>query len=87
MLDINLKEQEMPCGAQFNNEIVLTCGFEETFGPSSIMVALSTLKKIKDERVLSETGADYLQVGYFDNKKFWVIDDGCYVTFLLPEEY
>lgn len=87
MLDITLKEQEMPCGAMFNNEMVMTCGFEELFGPSYILVALSTLKKIKKERVMTEEGADYLQVAYYDSKKFWVIDDGCCVTFLLPEEY
>lgn len=86
MLDILLDEQEEPCGAKFNNEMVMTRGFEETFEPFSILVALSTLKKIKD-RVQSDEGADYLQVAFFEGRKFWVIDDGMYITFLLPEEY
>lgn len=86
MLDILLKEQKMPCGAQFNNEMVMTRGFEEEFEPISILVALSALKKIK-ERVKSEQGVNHLQVAFFKGKRFWVIDDGTYTTFLLPSEY
>lgn len=87
MLDITLMEQEEPTNAQFSNPLVMTKGFDESFQPISPMVALSTLEKIHDERVNSLKGADYLQVCYFRNKKFWVIDDGSFVTFLLPEEY
>ncbi|TJX12985.1 hypothetical protein E9840_11185 [Tissierella creatinini] len=86
MLDIKLDEQECPSGAKFNNQIVITQGFLETF-KNAHLLAVNTIMKILDERVNSETGADYLQVAHFDNTKFWVIDDGSYVTFLLPEEY
>lgn len=79
--------QEEACGSKFNGNLVMTRGFDRKFEPSSILLAISTLRKIIEERVNTEEGADYLQVGYFENKKFWIIDDVHCVTFLMPEEY
>ena len=87
MFDITLMPQEEACSSKFNGNLVMTRGFDRTFEPSSILLAISTLRKIIEERVNTAEGADYLQIGYFENKKFWIIDDGDYVTFLLPEEH
>ena len=87
MLDVILRPQEEPSNAKFNNPVIMTRGFNATFEPSSILLATTTLTKIIQDRVNSVEGADYLQVAMFDNIKFWIIDDGSYVTFLLPSEY
>ncbi|SDZ27158.1 hypothetical protein SAMN05660462_02473 [Proteiniborus ethanoligenes] len=87
MFNIKLEPQEQPCGARFNNQVVMTKGFNELFEPFSSLIALTTLQKIIKERVNSKEEADYLQVAMCQDNKFWVIDDGSYVTFLLPSEY
>jgi hypothetical protein len=87
MFDVTLQEQEEATGATFDNELVMTKGFKEKFEPFSVPLALETLQKIIKERVQSEQGADYLQVAFYKDNKFWIMDDECYVTFLLPEEY
>lgn len=87
MKPITLGKQEQPTEAKFNHKVVLTNGFIRTFHPVSELLAKKSLDKIIRERVNSKEGADYLQVVYYDNKKFWIIDDGYVVTCLLPEEY
>lgn len=87
MFDVELAPQEEPCNARFDSQLMMTRGFEATFKPSSTLIAVSTLSKIIQDRVNSVEGADYFQSAVYDNTKFWIIDDGSYVTFLLPEEY
>lgn len=86
-MEIILKEQEESTNAKFDSQVVSTQGFIAEFGDEAFLVAVSTLEKIIAERVNSDAGADYLQVCEYAGIKFWVIDDGQAVTFLLPSEY
>lgn len=86
MFNVKLNPHEQPCNAKFNNPVFMTRGFNASFEPSSHLLAYYTLQKIIEERVNSEEGADYLQVALYQSKKFWIIDDGRYITFLMPED-
>ena len=87
MLDVKLLPQEEPTNAQFAAPVYATKGFHEKFGKEAGAIALRTLLLIGER--IANGGADYLQIAEFDNKRFWVIDDGpgACVTFLLPSEY
>lgn len=87
MLEIKILEQDESTNAQFNGRLVMTSGFNNTFPGVAPLLALEAVNKIITERVHSTLGADFLQVLIYDNKKFWVIDDGSVVTCLMPEDY
>lgn len=84
--DIILLPQEKPANATFDNPVLMTRGFQIKFNDPDLLV-INTLNKITDEQVHSKKGADYLQRAIYNNIPFWIIDDGTYVTFLLPTEY
>ena len=86
-INIQLLPQESPCNARFDSPVYMTCGFQSEFGGLSPVIVQNTLHKIKNERVESDSGADYLQVCTSNNIRYWVIDSESYVTFLLPHEY
>lgn len=92
---LNLKEgeQNVPT-ATFNRPTVMTRNFCDTMGGEMLatMLAAQSLKMILKDK-LKNSGTDYLRViEMVDEKgdvynKFWAIDDGSYVTFLMPEDY
>ena len=88
-MKITLKEQECNGSSTFSGKIVYTKSFGETFQEKVTEVILVSMSLIFD--LVSKNIADYLQVLTIetntDNIKFWVIDDGSGVTFLLPEDY
>ena len=86
MSEIQLMPQEAIGNSKFCGQLVVTCGFQESFGEVAPVVAIKTLLKIVAERVRGE-GADYIQVAIFQGTKFWIIDDEEVITFLLPSEY
>lgn len=86
MLDIKLMPQEESVNSQFNGRLVMTSNFQNIFGDDAVFLAIHTLNKIKNERVFSSEGADYLQVCEYNGTRFWMIDDGV-VTALMPEDY
>ena len=86
-----LQQQERSgCHYQFNGNIVMTANFSRTFEDNLFFIVLESLAKIR-ELTLNEEGADYFQVLTFNNKKYWVIQDGPedrgLITFLMPEDY
>ncbi|MCR3922830.1 MAG: hypothetical protein NUK65_10005 [Firmicutes bacterium] len=85
--DVQLLPQEESTKATFTGQLVMARGFIEKFSPNESQVAIQALVKIIGQRVESEEGADYFQAAVFNGEKFWVIDDGSMVTYLLPEEY
>lgn len=88
-MKITIKEQECIGNSKFSGQIVYTKAFEETFQNKTADVILVSMSLIF-ERVRKNI-ADYLQVltakTNTDTIKFWVIDDGSCVTFLLPQDY
>ncbi|MCR3923302.1 MAG: hypothetical protein NUK65_12440 [Firmicutes bacterium] len=90
--NVELLPQEASTRSTFIGQLVMTKGFIEKFSPNESHIAIEALVKI-GQRVASEEGADYFQTGLAhkiggeESIKFWCIDDGDYVTFLLPEEY
>lgn len=86
-MNIQLMPQESPCNARFDSPVYMTCGFQQEFSDLAPVIVENTLHKIRNERVESETGADYLQIAYYNKTKFWIIDNSSYITFLLPSEY
>jgi len=82
-MNIELLAQETDGTCKFNGQPVVTIGFQETFGVRAQVLAIKTLAKI----LTTYKDADYLQVCKYDGVKYFVIDDGGVVTFLLPEEY
>ena len=86
-MEIILRAQEESTRAKFNSSVVATRGFINEFGDEAFHIAINSLEKIITERINSDAGADYLQVCEYAGVKFWVIDDGNAVTFLLPSEY
>lgn len=84
-MNIILKNQECTGDYRFNGTVYMTSGFQNIFGAASLFIVLEALRLINDR--IRTTGADYLQVLFCDDIKFWVIDDVTHVTFLLPEEY
>ena len=88
-MKITLKEQECKCSSKFSGQIVYTKTFGETFQEKTIEIIIASMSLIFS--LVRKNIADYLQVLTVeineDTIKFWVIDDGSYVTFLLPEDY
>lgn len=88
-MKITLKEQEFIGNSTFSGQIVYTKTFGEIFQEKTTEVILASMSLIF--RRVSKNIADYLQVltaeTNTDTIKFWVIDDGSCVTFLLPEDY
>jgi hypothetical protein len=87
MPEVRILPQEESSNARFNGRLVMTRGFQSSFGSKAPLIAAKALSKIIAERVNSAEGADYLQPAVCNNIKFWVIDDGSVITCLLPEEY
>lgn len=87
MNTIKLMPQECTGNYKFNGSFVMTHGFNVEFGKLSSSIAINALRKIWKERVNTPEGADYLQVCYYENVKFYVIDDIQLVTVLLPSDY
>ena len=88
-MKIILQPQEVNGNCTFSGQIVYTKAFGEVFQDKTTEVILTSMSLIF-ERVRKNI-ADYLQVltaeTNTDTIKFWVIDDGSCVTFLLPEDY
>ncbi len=86
---ITLQEQECQGNSLFSGAIVYTKTFGEVFRDKTTEIILASMSLIFDR--VSKNIADYLQVltveTSTDNIRFWVIDDGSCVTFLLPEDY
>jgi len=88
-MKITLKEQECNGSSTFSGQIVYTKAFGETFHDKTTEIILASMSLIFD--LVSKNIADYLQVLTVEvnrsTTKFWVIDDGKYVTFMFPENY
>ena len=88
-MKITIKEQECIGNSKFSGQIFCTKAFEETFQDKTADVILASMSLIF-ERVRKNI-ADYLQMFTVETNtgtiKFWVIDDGSYITFLLPSDY
>jgi hypothetical protein len=84
-MKVILKDQECVGDYQFNSQIYMTRGFQSQFGELAMVVVLETMSLIKERA--STVGADYLQVAFCNDTKFWIIDDVDHITFLLPSEY
>ena len=88
-MKIILQPQEVCGNCRFSGAIVFTKAFGEAFQDKTTEVILASMSLIFD--LVSKNIADYLQVltveANTDKIKFWVIDDGSCVTFLLPEDY
>ena len=86
---ITLQPQECIGNSTFSGQIVYTKAFGEVFQDKTIEVIIASMSLIFD--LVSKNIADYLQVltveTITDKIKFWVIDDGSCVTFLLPGDY
>ena len=89
MKKITLQPQECIGNSTFSGQIVYTKTFGEVFQDRTAEIIFASMSLIFD--LVSKNIADYLQVltveTKTDNIKFWVIDDGSCVTFLLPEDY
>jgi hypothetical protein len=86
-MNIQLLPQESACNARFDSPVYMTIGFQSEFGEMAPIIVQNTLHKIRAERVLSKSGADYLQAAFYKSVKYWIIDSESYITFLLPHEY
>ena len=88
-MKITLQPQECNGNCSFSGPIIYTKAFGNIFQDETTEIILASMSLIFD--LVSKNMADYLQVltveTSTDNIKFWVIDDGSYVTFLLPEDY
>ena len=88
-MKITIQPQEVNGNCTFSGAIVFTKAFGEVFQDKTTEVILASMSLIF-ERVRKNI-ADYLQVltakTNTDTIKFWVIDDGSCVTFLLPQDY
>jgi hypothetical protein len=85
--EIKLMPQEQPSGAKFTGQVYMTCGYQEAFREVAPVLVIRALLKVRHERVNTAMGADYLQVCIYQGTRFWIIDDGGVITFLLPHEY
>ena len=88
-MEITLKEQECIGNSKFDGQILYTKTFETVFGDNTIEIIMASMTLILSR--VKENIADYLQVltvqTSTDIIKFWAIDDGSCVVFLLPEDY
>lgn len=87
---ITLNDQECEGTYNFlNTEKYMTKGFKNRFGDEAEELIAQSIETIVERY---QNNADYLQVLYYDNTKYYLIVDnygnGRYVlTALLPEEY
>lgn len=87
---ITLNDQECEGTYNFGNtEKYMTKGFKNRFGDEAEELIAQSIETIVERY---QNNADYLQVLYYDNTKYYLIVDnygnGRYVlTALLPEEY
>lgn len=85
-----LKDQEESGNCNYAGvKICMTRGFKEIFGAEAERIGFTSLAMILERY---PNNADYLQVFEYHRKdneviKFWCINDGDYITFLLPSEY
>lgn len=88
-MKITLQPQECNGNCRFCGQIVYTKAFGEVFQDKTTEIILASMSLIFD--LVSKNIADYLQIltveADADIIRFWVIDDGSCVTFLLPEDY
>lgn len=88
-MKITLQPQECNGNCTFSGQIVYTKAFGEVFKEQTTKVILASMSLIF-ERVRKNI-ADYLQVFTVETDtgtiKFWVIDNGSYITYLLPSDY
>lgn len=88
-MKIILQPQEVNGNCTFSGQIVYTKAFGEVFQDKTTEVILASMSLIF-ERVRKNI-ADYLQVFTVETNtgtiKFWVIDNGSYITYLLPSDY
>ena len=88
-MKITIQPQEVCGNCSFSGAIMYTKAFGEVFKEQTTKVTLASMSLIF-ERVRKGI-ADYLQVFTVETDtgtiKFWVIDDGSYITFLLPSDY
>ena len=78
------KPQETDGDHQFNSRTVITRAAQASI-TSAELLHLSTALR---QAISDHDGLDYLQVFECeDGRVIWVIDDGEYVTWLLPEDY
>lgn len=88
-IKLTLHQQECIGNSKFDGQILFTRTFEEQFSDKTTEIIVASMALILSR--VKENVADYLQVltvqTSTDIIKFWVIDDGLCVTFLLPEDY
>lgn len=88
-MKITLQPQECNGNCRFCGQIVYTKAFYEIFQDKTIEVIIASMSLIFD--LVSKNIADYLQVFTVETNtgtiKFWVIDNGSYITYLLPSDY
>ena len=88
-MKITLQPQECNGNCRFCGQIVYTKAFGEVFQDKTFEVILASMSLIFD--LVSKNIADYLQVFTVETNtgtiKFWVIDNGSYITYLLPSDY
>lgn len=88
-MQLTLHQQECEGNYKFDGQILYTKSFETVFGDNTIEIIMASMTLILSR--VKENIADYLQVltvqTSTDIIKFWAIDDGLCVTFLLPEYY
>ena len=88
-MKITIQPQEVNGNCTFSGQIVYSKAFGEVFKEQTTKIILVSMSLIF-ERVRKNI-ADYLQVFTVETNtgtiKFWVIDNGSYITFLLPSDY
>lgn len=78
------KPQEVEGSHRFNSRTVITRAAQAAI-TSAELLHLSTMLR---QAITESDGLDYLQVFECDDGRvIWCIDDGDYVTWLLPEDY
>ena len=84
MADWTRKPEETPGTHRFARQRVATSALLATIDRSE----LYALNRLLDQAIVEHDGLDYLQVFESDSGlKVWVIDDGSYVTWMLPSDY
>lgn len=78
------KPQETPGSHRFERRTVMTRAFEAATSPEERYDLIVCLRRA----ITTHNGLDYLQVFESnDGRTIWCIDDGSYVTWLLPSDY
>ena len=88
-MQLTLHQQECEGNCKFDGQILFTKGFEAQFSDKTTDIIIASMALILSR--VKENIADYLQVltvqTSTDIIKFWAIDAGSCVVFLLPEDY